>query len=119
MRLEEDKNNDRFNWPRIDMFNDHIANWAVQELPHTGARYTWSNRQLNPTRCVLDKVFISLALEPRFPLCSLVAETSLGSDHTPLIFDTGEDSPPRSNRFFFESGWLEMEGFQGILLGFW
>jgi exonuclease III len=92
MQSEEDKNKDIINWPRIDMFNDHIANWVVRELPRTGARYTWSNRQLNPTRCVLDRVFILPALEPRFHLCSLVAETSLESDHTPLLFDTRQDS---------------------------
>jgi hypothetical protein len=119
MRIPEDKNNDRINWPRLDLFNEHIANWAVREIPRTGARFTWSNRQLNPVRCVLDRVFISIDLEPSFPLCSLVAETSLGSDHTPLVFDSGESSPVKSNRFFFESGWLEGEGFQDTLMGMW
>jgi hypothetical protein len=79
-----------------------------------GARYTWSNRQLNPLRSVLDRVFISVELDPRFPLCSLVAGTSLGSDHTPLLFDTGEEAPVKGSRFFFETGWLEVDGFQGF-----
>jgi hypothetical protein len=52
----------------------------------------------------LDRVFISPLLEPLFPLCTLTAETSLGSDHTPLIFDSGDGVPPKSNIFFFESG---------------
>jgi hypothetical protein len=56
-------------------------------------------------------VFISIDLELSFPLCSLVAETSLGSDHTLLVFDSGETVLARSNRFFFETGWLELEGF--------
>jgi hypothetical protein len=119
MRIPEDKNNERINWPRLELFNDHIARWAVREIPRTGARFTWSNHQLNPVRCVLDRVFISIDLEPSFPLCSLVAETSLGSDHTPLVFDSGELCPIRSNRFFFETGWLEGEGFQDTLLGMW
>lgn len=58
-------------------------------------------------------------LEASFPRCSLVAETSLGSDHTPLIFESGDGDITRSNRFFFESGWLELEGFQENLGGFW
>jgi exonuclease III len=66
MRIPEDKKNDRINWPRLDLFNEHIANWAVQEIPRTGARFTWSNRQLNPVRCVLNRVFISIDLEPSF-----------------------------------------------------
>jgi hypothetical protein len=40
-------------------------------------------------------------------------------DHTPLIFDTGEGAPSKSNRFFFKTGWLELEGFQGTLSKFW
>jgi exonuclease III len=119
LRAAHDKNNDRINWARLDLFNDHIANWGLREIPRMGARYTWTNKQLNPVRCVLDSVFMSLELEPRFPLCSLVAETSLGSDHTPLIFDSGEGAPPRSNRFFFESGWLEVEEFPATMHQFW
>ena len=44
----------------------------------------------------------------------------LGSDHTPLIFDTREDAlPPKSNRFFFETGWLEVTGFKDLLFQVW
>ncbi|KAK1647115.1 hypothetical protein QYE76_064920 [Lolium multiflorum] len=79
IRSEEDKNNHRINWARLSMFNEAISDWAVREIPRTGARFTWTNKQLNPVRSVLDRVFIDPALEPRFPLCSVVAETSLGS----------------------------------------
>jgi hypothetical protein len=40
-------------------------------------------------------------------------------DHTPFIFDSGEGNPPRSNRFFFESSWLELQGFQESLETVW
>jgi exonuclease III len=116
LREAHDKNNNRIHWARLDLFNEHITNWGLQEIPRTGARYTWTNKQLNPVRCV---VFMSPELEPRFPLCSLVAETILVSDHTPLIFDSGECIPPRSNRFFFESGWLEVGVFPDTLARFW
>jgi hypothetical protein len=43
----------------------------------------------------------------------------MGSDHTPLVFDSGESCPIRSNHFFFETGWLEGEGFQDTMLGMW
>jgi exonuclease III len=107
IRSQEDKNNDSINWARLNMFNDAISDWEVREIPPTGARFTWTNKQLNPVRSVVDRVFISPLLEPRFPLCSVAAETSLGSNHTPLILDTRDDSPIRSNRFFFETGWFE------------
>jgi hypothetical protein len=35
----------------------------------------------------------------------------MGSDHTPLILDMGEDNLIRSNRFFFETGRFEVDGF--------
>jgi hypothetical protein len=119
IRSQQDKNNDRINWVRLNMFNEAISDWEVREIPRTGARFTWTNKQLNPVRSVLDRVFISPSLEPRFPLCSVVAETSLGSDHTPLIMDTGEDNPIKSNRFFFETGWFDTEGFHQLLSQVW
>jgi endonuclease/exonuclease/phosphatase family metal-dependent hydrolase len=112
IRAPEDKNNSNLNWPLMDLFNDSIAAWALSEIPRTGARFTWTNRQLNPVRSALDRVFISPAFEAVFPLCALTAETSLGSDHTPLVFDTGEGLPVHSNRFYFESSWLERNDFR-------
>jgi hypothetical protein len=119
IRAAEDKNNNNLNWPVIDLFNDNIARWGLREIPRTGARFTWTNRQLNPVRSALDRVFVSPTLEAIFPLCSLMAETSLGSDHTPLVFDTGEGFPVRSNRFFFESSWLERPEFRPLVQTTW
>jgi hypothetical protein len=33
--------------------------------------------------------------------------------------DTGDDSPIRSNRFFFETVWFETEGFHQLLSQVW
>jgi endonuclease/exonuclease/phosphatase (EEP) superfamily protein YafD len=40
----QDKNNDRVNWARLELFNDHIGHWGLREIPRTGARYTWTNK---------------------------------------------------------------------------
>jgi hypothetical protein len=119
IRTAEDKNNDNVNWTLIDLFNDSIASWALREIPRTGARFTWSNRQINPVRSALDRVFVSASFEAIFPLCSLYAETCLGSDHTPLVFDTGEGFPVRSNRFFFETSWFERPDFVPLVQCTW
>ena len=111
MRGEMDKNNDSINWNRVDLFNNHIATWALREVTRSGARYTWSNKQRAPVRCVLERVFIAPELDILFPLATVAAETSLGSDHTPLIFYAGGSNQVRSSRFFFELGWFEIEGF--------
>jgi exonuclease III len=119
LRDAADKNNDRVNWARMDLFNDNIASWGLREIPRTGARYTWTNKRLNPVRCVLDRVLIAPELDIHFPLCSLMAETSLGSDHTPLILDSGQDLQCASNRFFFESGWMELPNFADMFAAIW
>jgi hypothetical protein len=119
IRAAEDKNNDNLNWPLIDLFNNTIDAWALREIPRTGARFTWSNHQLNPIRSALDRVFVSADFEAIFPLCFLSAETSLGSDHTPLVFDTGEGFPVRSNRFFFETSWFERQEFVPLVQHSW
>jgi endonuclease/exonuclease/phosphatase family metal-dependent hydrolase len=95
------KNNNNIDWQRVHQFNDCIACLQLSEVVRSGARYTWSNKQRNPVRCVLDGVLVSPTWETSFLLMSLLAESSIGSDHSPLLFSTGEEAPPRSNRFFF------------------
>lgn len=47
-------------------------------------------------------------------MCSLVAETRIGSDHVPLVLSTGEDRIKRSPRFFFETAWFELPDFDQV-----
>jgi hypothetical protein len=68
---------------------------------------------------VLDRVLVSASWEGRFTLVSLCAETRIGSDHTPLILDSGDEIPPRSSRFIFENGWLLVQGFKDLLRAKW
>jgi hypothetical protein len=119
IRGSADKNNSNIDWARVSLFNDSIARMDLGEIRRTGARFTWSNKQANPVRSVLDRVLVSASWEGRFPLVSLCAETRIGSDHTPLILDSGDDAPPRSSRFIFENGWLMVQGFKDLLTAKW
>uniref|UniRef100_A0A453CMW0 Endonuclease/exonuclease/phosphatase domain-containing protein n=1 Tax=Aegilops tauschii subsp. strangulata TaxID=200361 RepID=A0A453CMW0_AEGTS len=119
IRSGADKNNDNINWPRVAMFNNAVASMALREVARTGARYTWTNKQLAPVRSVLDRVFMSPDWEVVFPLCSLLAETRIGSDHVPLILSSGEDRIRRSPRFFFETAWFEVPDFDSIFRERW
>ena len=101
------------------MFNDAIARMALREINRSGARFTWTNKQLNPVRSVLDRVFVSPEWDAQFPLASLLAETRIGSDHTPLVLDFGEGSQTRSKRFFFETGWLKTPGCKEMIIEMW
>lgn len=92
MRSPEDnsKNQHLINLHFLDTFNNWIADLELLEVDRVGASFTWTNKQLDPTRCVLHRVFVSPEWERNFPSCSLTAMTRLGSDHCPLLLDSGE-----------------------------
>jgi exonuclease III len=119
IRGSEDKSNDNIHWPRVHKFNDCIADLALREIRRGGARYTWTNKQLNPVRSVLDRMLVSTDWEMLFPLCTLTGPTIIGSDHAPLILDSGEDARRRSPRFYFEKGWLERADFGDLVTTKW
>jgi hypothetical protein len=119
IRGSADKNNRNIDWSRVNLFNDSIARLQLREVVRFGARFTWTNKQLNPVRSVLDRVFISPQWETSFPLLSLVAESSIGLDHTPLVFATRVDLAPRVSRFFFENSWLTLPGFSDMIQAQW
>ncbi|XP_071678261.1 uncharacterized protein [Lolium perenne] len=116
IRAACEKSNDNISWSRVRRFNEAIATMALRELTRAGARFTWTNRRLRPTQCVLDRVLVSPAWEAAFPLCALTAVTRVGSDHTPLLLCSGEDTLVRQSRFFFQTWWFGVPGF-GDLLG--
>jgi hypothetical protein len=54
-----------------------------------------------------------------FPLCTLVEETIIGSDHAPLVLSSREEWKKRNPRFFFEQGWLERLDFVSLVTDKW
>ncbi|KAE8787175.1 hypothetical protein D1007_38952 [Hordeum vulgare] len=92
---------------------------ALREIARVGARFTWWNKQEDPIQSVLDRVFVLPKWEVMFLLCGLRAITQIGSDHTPLLFSSGEGSPPRSRRFRFETFWLDQPGFRELVRDRW
>jgi hypothetical protein len=83
IRGADDKNNCNINWPRVHLFNDCIARLALREFRRSAARFTLANKQLNPMRSVLDRLFVSPEWESQFPIASPRVETRIGSDYTP------------------------------------
>jgi hypothetical protein len=60
-------------------------------------------------------VFVSPSWESAFPLCSVTAITRIGSDHCPLILDSGEEVTWKPTRFFFQTWWFEVAGFEELV----
>jgi hypothetical protein len=93
IRTANDKNNENLNWRLMDLSNEHIATWALREIPRSGARFTWTNRQLNPVRSVLDRVFISSSLETFSPCARLLRKRAWV-----LIIPLSSSTPEKGSR---------------------
>uniref|UniRef100_A0A453EFT8 Endonuclease/exonuclease/phosphatase domain-containing protein n=1 Tax=Aegilops tauschii subsp. strangulata TaxID=200361 RepID=A0A453EFT8_AEGTS len=89
------------------------------ELDRVGARFTWTNRQVDPTRSVLDRVFASPEWDIHCPLASLRAITRIGSDHVPLLLSSENERPPLPPRFRFKTFWLRQPGFTAAVVAKW
>jgi hypothetical protein len=65
-------------------------------------------------------VLASVEWEQKFPLVTVRALTRAGSDHTPLLIDSGQNAH-RGNkpRFSFELSWLQQEGFYEMVAAEW
>ena len=58
-----------------------------------------------------DRVFITTCWDKLFPASLVKALARLGSDHTPLVIDTGALPIPKTRQYRFEKWWLQQEGF--------
>jgi hypothetical protein len=78
--------------------------------------YTWANRRPNPTFEKLDRILVSTEWDQKFSLASVQALTRSGSDHTPLLLDTGEQAQMgNKSSFSFEISWLKQDGFHELI----
>lgn len=77
----------------MQLFNDCIVDMAHREIACVGVRFTWTNKQVDPTRSVLDWVLVSIEWKAAFPFYALSVVTQIGSDHPPIIL-IGEGPHP-------------------------
>ena len=103
----------------IDAFNDFKEGFELRELHRTGGKYTWSNKQLNPVLSNIDRILVSTKWEDKFPLCTVTSLTRVGSDHCPLLLNSGEERELRFRQFFFEKQWFKQEGFIQLIKEKW
>lgn len=67
----------------------------------------------------IHRIFMSTCWEQIYPAVELRALTRIGSDHTPLVLDSGAIPPPRHKMFMFEKWWLEIKGFRDVVEKYW
>jgi hypothetical protein len=101
LRFVHEKSNESEYTIWMDMFNSFINDTTLIEIVRGGSRFTWTNKQSNPIRSVMDTVFVTKEWEQKFPKVKLMTLTRVGFDHCPLILDdgTGNDQIKRGIRF--------------------
>jgi hypothetical protein len=115
----EEKSTSNVDVHLMEAFNDMINTTSLRELHRSGSRYTWTNKQNRPIMCVLDRVLVSNVWEDKFNLTTLVAAPRIGSNHNPLLLDTGDGLVLEQHYFRFSSHWLNQEGFKEWVQGKW
>lgn len=101
------------------LFNDWVNKWALMEINIANRSFTWSNNQDNPIFAAIDRVFVSLTWDSHYPMSILTALPRIGSDHTPLILDTGARRVTSPKPFRFEKWWLDQPGFKDLVCEVW
>ena len=119
IRNDREKSSGLVNQQTAFLFNDWINRWALMEISISNRVFTWSNNQVSPVFAVLDRVFISVNWDTHFPFSTLVALPRVGSDHTPLVLDTGARAPTTPKPFRFEKWWLSQPDFHQMVVEAW
>lgn len=103
----------------VDTFNNFIGDLQLREMFVSGARFTWSNKQRHPTLIKLDMTLVSSCWDISHPSSFAWANTRVGSDHSPLVLDSGEHRGNKTKYFYFQERWFLENDFNGLIGDKW
>jgi exonuclease III len=109
-RSPEDRNKPDGNSAKMQMFNELIIDLDVLEIPLSGQKYTWRDRQLDPLLVKLDWVFTSTSWNLSYPATNIQPLSRPISDHTPFVINIGTNIP-KATVFRFENFWVKHADF--------
>ena len=106
--------------PRLmKLFNSFIGDLHLREIYVSGLKFTWSNKQQNPTLVKLDRILATSCWDTHFKSAFAWSKARVGSDHSPLVLDTGERRDNKAKYFYFQENWIESEGFKNLIKDKW
>jgi hypothetical protein len=69
--------------------------------------------------CKLDRIFCTTNFDVVFPLSSARALARIGTDHTPIIWESGDSHRPKQGGFKFEKWCLANPEFKDLVVKAW
>lgn len=103
----------------MELFNNFIASCHLKEIYRSGSKFTWSNKQLILTLVKLDRILVSPGWDEFYSGSFAWSKARVGSDHCPIIIDSGEQRGNKSKYFFFQERWLSLDGFWDMVNSEW
>lgn len=77
--------------PRLmTLFNYFIGDLQLREIFISGVKFTWSNKQQQPTLIKLDRILASSCWDIHYSCYFSWSKAWIGSNHSPLFLDTRE-----------------------------
>lgn len=119
VRSCKDKNNGNVNQKWCDNFNAWVEIWSLLEVKLSGRKFTWANNQADLIMSTIDRIFCSTEFEAMFPLGAAQALPRLGSDHTPILWESGVGHVPTPPSYRFEKWWLLRADFRDMVTKSW
>ena len=119
VRNSKEKSSGNVNQMLVNLFNDCANKFGLIELKNSGRLYTWSNNQANDIMATMDRILVSTCWEQMYPASQVRTLARVGSDHTPLVFDTGALVIPKVKQYIFEKWWLQVDGFREVVEKAW
>ncbi|XP_026378383.1 uncharacterized protein LOC113272800 [Papaver somniferum] len=105
VRCDEERNRGEGDSRNKDFLNNFITSHELVDLPLLGGVYTWSDMQVNPLLCRLNRFLLSMDMDLRFPAAIQLALTRVTSDHKPIMLMTKPDIMCKPY-FKFENSWI-------------
>lgn len=107
---------------QMTAFRQALENCELADLGYRSPKFTWSNSRdsLKFKKERLDRGVANSEWRGLFPEMEVVVETTLCSDHTPLILCLlGENVCRGQKRFRYEAFWQREEGYNEVLKHAW
>nr|GEZ96595.1 hypothetical protein [Tanacetum cinerariifolium] len=106
-----------FHERQADTFNSFIKNLNLIDIPLGGFRYTWSDKWASKMS-KLDRILINEGVQDAFPhITVIVLEKGVPDNRPILIKESVVDYGPTPFRFFHS--WLDVKGFQDLVVDTW